>query len=394
MSINDFFCPAPWTGLYYHENTASPCHISVEKQSMTPTDYLQSDWLANIKRELKEGKVPKNCAVCWKKEQRGIKSSRQSEIRMMGNGNYGYGLGVNRQSSDFNAEDPTEIVRIELRSSNLCNYKCRMCNADSSSEWQKEVEEHPELLNFITWKFRDFTNTSEGNFDELKKLSLDNVKTVCFTGGEPLLIKQYYDFMDHMIENGYHKHVVLELFSNCSVWNPVFIDRLLQFKKARMVMSIDGVGKAAEYNRKGTVWKTQEENFFKYAKLPLWNLHYNIAISPYNLLDFANLAKFLMKIYDINPILQTRCYSVTQPYPLHWIHLNADLRTRVINEIDKSVEILHPSNFDVIKKELLAIKTHMLETRPEREDLFISFTQTLDTIRNEKFEDVYGYKLY
>jgi hypothetical protein len=85
---------------------------------------------------------------------------------------------------------------------------------------------------------------------------------------------------------------------------------------------------------------------------------------------------------------------VTLPYALHWVNLNNDLRARVTNEIDKSIEILHPSNFDVLKKELLAIKAHMLETKPEREDLFISFTKTIDNIRNEKFEDVYGYKLY
>jgi len=269
-----------------------------------------------------------------------------------------------------------------------------MCNADSSSEWQKEVEEHPILLNYTQFKFRDFTNTSEGNFDELKKLSLDNVRTVCFTGGEPLLIKQYYDFMDHMIESGANEKTMLELYSNCSVWNPLFIDRLLKFKRARFVMSIDGVDKVAEYNRKGTKWDIVRENVFKFARLPIHQLYYNVAISPYNLLDFGNLAKFLMQVYEINNGLQTRCYSVTVPYALHWVHLNQDLRDRVIKEIDQSLEILTPNNFDILKKELRAIKAHMLETQPEKPELFVNYTRILDVVRKEKFEDVYGYKLY
>jgi len=393
MDHKDFFCPAPWTGIYYHENNVGPCHASIKLQKMSPTEYLNSDWLKNIKNELKEGIIPVNCSVCYNKERRGLKSTRQTSCIGIGKDPVKF-PNDKVDPSKFLVDDPISIDRIELRASNLCNFKCRMCNADSSSEWQKEVEEHPILLNYTQFKFRDFTNTSEGNFDELKKLSLDNVRTVCFTGGEPLLIKQYYDFMDHMIESGANEKTMLELYSNCSVWNPLFIDRLLKFKRARFVMSIDGVDKVAEYNRKGTKWNIVQENIFKFAQLPIHQLYYNVAISPYNLLDFANLAKFLMRVYDVNNGLQTRCYSVTVPYALHWVHLNQDLRDRVISEIDQSLEILAPNNFDIIKKELRAIKAHMLETQPEKPELFVNYTRILDVVRNEKFEDVYGYKLY
>jgi hypothetical protein len=85
---------------------------------------------------------------------------------------------------------------------------------------------------------------------------------------------------------------------------------------------------------------------------------------------------------------------VTVPYALHWVHLNQDLRDRVIKEIDQSLEILTPNNFDILKKELRAIKAHMLETQPEKPELFVNYTRILDVVRKEKFEDVYGYKLY
>jgi hypothetical protein len=131
----------------------------------------------------------------------------------------------------------------------------------------------------------------------------------------------------------------------------------------------------------------------KFAKLPK-NILYNTAISPYNLLDFANLAKFLMEIYEVNPTLGTRCYSVTGPFALHFVNLNNDLRARVVEQIDQSLEILHPENFDVLKKELRAIKKHINDTVPERPQMFVGYTKTLDLIRDEKFEDIYNYKLY
>jgi sulfatase maturation enzyme AslB (radical SAM superfamily) len=251
MIPEDFFCPAPWTGIYYHENNIGPCHASTKLQKMSPTEYLNSDWLKNIKSELKEGKIPVNCSVCYNKERRGLKSTRQASCIGMGKDPVKF-PNDKVDPTKFLVDDPIALDRIELRVSNLCNFKCRMCNQDSSSEWQREIEEYPEIQPWTgISKSQHIANTSDYNFEELKKISLDNIRVVCFTGGEPLLIKQYYDFMDHMIETGANEKTMLELYSNCSVWNPLFIDRLLKFKRARFVMSIDGVDKVAEYNRKG-----------------------------------------------------------------------------------------------------------------------------------------------
>ena len=394
MSNESFFCPAPWMSMYYHENTASPCHVSLQKQKMSPQEYLDSDWLRQIKCDMKNGIVPDNCKICYDKESRGLKSTRQSESRDR-EGRDPLRFPNNYVDPDFfAANDETSISRLELRSSNLCNFKCRMCNSDSSSEWQKEIEKFPSLKKLTVGDlFTEYSVTSSDNFDHLKTLSLDNCRLVCFTGGEPLLIKHYYEFMDHMIEKGYNETVGLEFFTNCSVWNPLFIDRIMMFKEVRVIMSIDAYGKTAEYQRHGTDWKIVEENILKFVKLPK-RIFFNSAISAYTLLDFHNHAKFLMRLYEANPNLGTRCYSVTAPFQLHFVNLNEELRARALEEIDKSLEILTPSTFDIMKKELNAIKNHIMSTKPERPDLFVSYTKALDLVRNEKFQDVFGYKLY
>jgi sulfatase maturation enzyme AslB (radical SAM superfamily) len=269
-----------------------------------------------------------------------------------------------------------------------------MCNSDSSSEWKKEVEQFPELKKWTNnGLFTEYSVTSQDNFEQLKNIPLDKCRLVCFTGGEPLLIKHYYDFMDHMIDKGYNETVGLEFFTNCSVWNPLFIDRMMKFKTVRVVMSIDAYGKTAEYQRHGTDWATVEKNIFKFVQLPK-NIFFNSAISAYTLLDFYNHSKFLMKLYDMNNMIGTRCYSVTAPFSLHFVNLNDDLRNRALEQIDKSIEILKPNNFEILRKELNAIKNHIINTKPERPELFVSYTKVLDKVRNEKFEEVFDYKLY
>jgi len=374
---NNFYCPAPWTSIYYHKDTTiSPCHTNRSNSKyLTLSEYIESDWLKNIKSDLSQGKVPLSCSMCFQRESRNLKSTRQSFLRI-------------------NEGKEQTLNRLELRASNLCNFKCRMCDESSSSEIQKENEKYPVLKLFANThkiKFDDET----GLIDDLKWF-MDNyptVNNVCFTGGEPMLIKTYYQFMDYLIEKKLNDTIILDLYTNCSVYNPLFIDRILQFKRVMFCMSIDGVGRTAEYQRHGTKWDVVEQNILKFVSIPK-DIIYNTAISPYVLLDVSSLAKFLMILYKLNNTIRTRCYAVITPQALHFENMNKELRERAVEQIDMAVKILTPSNFDILTKELKGIKHQLLTTEPKNPKLFAQYTQALDKVRGESFEDVFGYKLY
>jgi len=368
-SVNDgFFCLAPWNSMYYHLDKASPCHI-IREVTLSPSEYLESDWLKNLKQDFIDGKVPKSCMRCKERDDLGLKSTRKATFN-----------NKHLANQEYTMDRKTEIKRLELRTTNLCNFKCRMCGPDSSSEIAGKV---------------DYAHNSI--IEELKRISINNIDMVCFTGGEPMLIKQYYEFMDLLIEKKLNDQICIELFTNCSVYNPMFMDRLLQFKNISFVMSIDGVGKTAEYIRHGTNWDIVEKNAYRFSEIisgSLKKLFFNTAISSYVLLDVSSLAKFLMKLYSINDNIQTRCYSVISPEWLHFLNLNSELRKRVINEIDTAVNILDVKNFDIFTKELKGMKAQ-LETADYRDPIgFARNTLLLDKQRNESFEDVFGYKLY
>lgn len=374
----EFFCPAPWKDLYQHGNNANPCHTNRNDFGLSPKEYLESDFLRSLKEDFMAGRVPPSCDTCYQREQLGIKSTRQSIFKKKNNeGEFVY------NKEDFSVEKKTTVSRLELRTTNLCNFKCRMCDEDSSSEIARE-----------NGKAQPIFSTNEKAINELKDILLEDLRTLCFTGGEPMLIKEYYDFLDLLVEKNLTSRIMVELFTNCSVYNPLFIDRLNKFKHVRFVMSIDGVGKTAEYQRKGTKWDIVEQNIYKFVTMPEpFEIYYNTAISSYVLLDASSLAKFLMKLYSMNDKIKTKCYSTINPKPLHFINMDSESRKRAIDQIDMAADILNVNNFAILKKEFLDIRRNLVESKPNNPNLFINYTKRLDNIRNEKFEDVFGYKL-
>jgi len=397
-----FFCPAPWSHLYYQMNSPSPCHIIRNNQlNMTVEEYHNSDWLKEIKTDMIEGRVPKACSNCKAKEDLGLKSTRGATWRY-------YNVGPEPEYENmwfynkFDVDTPSHIRRLELRFSNLCNMKCRMCDETSSSEWALEKKKHnlsPSSVNNIGG-FQDTNSThviriTEDKIDALKNVELlTHLQRVCFTGGEPLLIKEYYDYMDFLIDSGLNKQTDIELFTNCSVYNPLFVDRLNKFKHVELTMSLDGVGKTAEYIRHGMPWSTIQKNVLKFNSLPKpIKLYVNVAISGYTLLDVSSLAKFLMQLYETNPTIGIKCYTVLMPglrfqcAPIH-------LQKVMLAQMEEAIETLNVPNFDIFRNELINLRTELLTWKEIRVNTFYEFTKQYDEIRNENFEETFGLKLY
>jgi hypothetical protein len=167
----------------------------------------------------------------------------------------------------------------------------------------------------------------------------------------------------------------------------------MQFDNVRFTMSLDGVGKTAEYQRSGTDWNRVRSNVLRFNKLPK-TIEFNTAITSYVLLDISSFASFLMELYEDNKNIRSRCYTVNDPDELHFDNLNEDLKLIAIKEINKALQILTPNNFDIFTTELHNIKRRLENTNPKSPEKFVQFTKDLDILRSESFEEVFGYKLY
>ena len=269
---------------------------------------------------------------------------------------------------------------MELRISNQCNFSCRMCNTDSSSMLQKEVEKNEKLKKFFTISSDADYEISSSNFDQILE-QLKNTDRLILTGGEPMLIKKYYDVLDYLISIG-KQDIQLLIFTNCSVYNPIFINRLKQFKNLHLNLSIDAVGKTAEYVRYGTNWSVVEKNVLLFCK-EFKKVSIHSTITSYGLLDYTATAKFFQSLSDMFPSLQFKAHVATTPIPLKFENLPSEMKTQARFEINNAIQILQGSNLSKIVIELANILKRLdIIGEPEK---FLEFTETLDKVRGQSF---------
>ena len=137
---DDFYCPSPWTGGFFTHTEQKACcsHRSIKIPS--PLKYLSGDYviedpqfgsyLSEVKQGIISGNLDEHCQRCKNQEAKGIRSLRQVFVDQAKN------LGI-AEVRDPSA--PSVPQAIEVRLSNLCNFKCRMCFPMYSSLLDKEV---------------------------------------------------------------------------------------------------------------------------------------------------------------------------------------------------------------------------------------------------------------
>lgn len=374
-----YFCVAHWNGLYIKNNSTSSCCV-VAPKNMSPNEFLESDQRKSLKSDSMT-KVPEQCMGCWSNEQKGLQTVR---------------IGISGLYPDYDKStvlslDDKTVEHLELRESNLCNFSCRMCNADDSVKFDREIRDNPELQQY--YNFSTQKSMTESNWLQTLKIA-ENVKTLILTGGEPFLIKRYYELLEHLIRTERNTNISLRIFTNCSVYNKNMFDMLSKFDNMHLSMSIDAVGKVAEYQRYGTDWETVVSNINRYLEYPfMFNIH--STITAYTILDFERLVDFYLELESkTNSLLPWTARSIRHPNQLKINNLNFELRVKAIKQIDNSVEKLkNHSNCRFVMQELASLKTQLISEKKCDHTDFVKITKALDKSRNQSFEEVFGYKI-
>lgn len=380
------FCAAPWVSLFYQTDRASVCCINQDINTTSPMNFISSDTVKNLKKEFIDNKRPESCKYCWQLEDSENKSVR-TQINSM------YPLEKNL----FAEDTPTTIKYLELRISNLCNFSCRMCGPVNSNQFDREVKANNSLKRYFqtTKNIAEFDSTS---MEEIKAIS-SSLDILYLTGGEPMLIKEYYDILDYLIENQYHEKIMLQITTNGSIFNPKLMEKIIQFKSIKIVLSIDGVDKVGDYQRHGSSWETVKENFYSYLDSPKLEIVVNTVISGYTVLDIANLVNFLIETRQLKRDFYWSVWRAITPTQIDFSLLNKDLTNRALEQVNLSLTKLLSSEFNdrFFSAGIHELKSFLLELEKNNYlnfKEFVDFTQALDNSRNESFEEVFEYKIY
>lgn len=276
-------CSEPYRQIHFDSrgNLGPCCQFMGERPSFENFDeYLNSDWLKDIKQRLQNSEQIHNCDFCWKQEQQGAKSMRQ------------------KRNAYYTNKEDNGIEHIMITFGNQCNTACRICNASRSSLIEKQYKamkdtvEDPELFKLVskqhdwskskTW-YRNIINDIVDRADTIRKLEI--------TGGEPFINVHFDKLIDALLASG-KKLPGLNITTNGS-FTEEQIQKLKTFNHLHINYSIDGSGKQFyEYLRWPLSWDDTLEKINILKKYDWLTCEFAIVPHNLNILNLADSIKF------------------------------------------------------------------------------------------------------
>lgn len=258
LRSSSVFCMAPWTQLHVlPTGEVFPCCMAAEPRdaigNLRKGDSLSSSWNSPAMRQLRSRMLrdepSPSCHLCYKGESVGQGSLRTAENHRMA-----HHYGVVRQTQPDGRLYQFAVPTLDIRFSNVCNLRCRICSAKLSSAWHGDAVRlgwadpaRPAVLTA--------TDDPASLLDQVLQL-LPGVERMHFAGGEPLMSEEHFVILERLINSG-RRDVHLTYNTNLSKlrfrqWDVVEFWR--EFPRIYLQASLDGMGERGEYMRKGQRW--------------------------------------------------------------------------------------------------------------------------------------------
>lgn len=280
------FCILPFTSLTINPTgSATPCckfnrlDTEIERATLHDSSLYQlfnQSAIQKIRKQFINGEKPTECRLCWTEESAGVKSLRQ---------------GINDLYTDQEMESliQTPTIQIyDLKFTNLCNIKCRMCDSHFSSSWIPETIN----LKLIPYERIETHKTHSKqkflkNSHHLKEFnsSLERIKLISFSGGEPLLQPEHDMFMEEIIASSRKYNLRLDYNTNGTVYNDLAVQAWKYVNEVIFRISLDGTDGQFEFLRHGAKWKNVIDNIERYKK----NVGNNVVMMAYITVNIYNI---------------------------------------------------------------------------------------------------------
>jgi len=387
------FCVAPWSAIYQKPNgVVAPCCIWKGDEGLgnvneKDIEEIYTDKKAtDVKSSMLSGEKLNECQACYTQEDIGIPSLRESL-----NNHF-------LDKIDFSYDRP-QFMYWDLRLSNLCNFKCRMCGSSLSSKWyQDEVDifgQAPQDRALI-----HVNDYSKKNIYEYIDQFIEEVEEVYFAGGEPLMMDEHYMILEKLIEVGN---------TNCRIrYNTNF--SMLKFKKwdvlelwkhftkedrmnVRIFASLDAMGNVAEYARKGTDWPKIEQNIKTVLEQDFWfDLSCTVSI-----LNIFQIPQFVDRMIELGvPYYGIHLNNVlTFPEYYHLNSLPRNLKVQAQKNLYDHLETIPAAHREEFKHKYDVICNYFeldsQESRAKANTNLKSVVSQVDKYRKESFVEVYPY---
>jgi len=394
------FCSALWTSVYQSpDGMVSPCCVfktpigNVNDDSLK--DIFSSPYIKKLRKKMLDGEHISQCEWCNSiEETTGDESSRTF---------------FNKNFTDYIdwESDESKLYHWDLRLSNLCTFKCRMCSHGLSSEWYDDWKKINKGYN----EPRILKIDDKSKFYEELEQNYKYVKSIYFAGGEPFINEYHFKILQDLIDKGLSKEVALYVNTNLSTIHYKkrhILEYYKEFEKVEFGFSIDGSYKLGEYIRKGLDYKKWKENVKQFADYvkennSKKNKKYLFQFA-YGITNYENIFDFINDLIDSNLVNEYCTFNfqaIQYPEEQSIKALPVEIREKYKNNLNEFLLSIKPKiNYDVfynLKHQLNLIELHSKnEIFDERLlKLFYKKQKSLDEIRGENiFEIISDYRIY
>lgn len=386
------FCLIPWIHLHVMpDSSVIPCCISPyddlygNGSNQTLKEIWNSEKYRNLRKNMLNEVQSPGCQRCYVVENSGFESMRQSINKRFES--YLPKVLETKEDGTFKSEGP-DLQYIDIRFSNLCNFKCRGCGPSLSSSW---YEDHQLLFNYVSkeQKVKSVSIQSPAFWEELKE-AIPHSEEIYFGGGEPLITKEHFEVLK-LLEKMERFDVRLSYNTNLATLNygqHNLAEIWSKFKFVKVGISIDDMGARAEYFRHGTKWKLIEENIQKLiTNHPTVIRYVNCTVNIMNVLYLPELFDKLISSKVIDPY-NFNINLLLDPYEYSIQVLPAHLKTKVKEKLSTFSDELARRGIEFLKasrdfENIISFleekdQSHLL-------GLFKQNTLKLDELRKESF---------
>ena len=360
------YCPLPFKHVFAEPKGTKPCCSYTNVFPGSIQDWLTSNELKQLQDDMLNDRYNDGCIACLHGDAVDKVSTRQTAFEDYGNTIY----------------NKTEIDFIDLRSSNICNFKCRSCEPSYSSRIQAEVRRDPSLEKFYSiGKILPQDDNYEWILDNLSQL-----KRIMFTGGEPTQIPRVRDILLEIQRQ--QLDIKIQIISNASFTDDFWFDITKSMPNINWALSIDACGTEAEIIRDGTNWSlvaNNVERLFSVAN----SINIGTVITNLNILHLRELFIFtnhMKKYHAKKDNGSTHLISICN-FPKHFSPYNwpESIRPYVIEQLEQALTVAEQDSQKQTLERLIQNVNTALFNLTDWEN-FLTHNRLLDTIRNQNFE--------
>ncbi len=367
--------------------------------------FLNSVEQKQSRLDLIQGKQHIDCQSCWNIEQAGMASPRHGPNQFwdhLRNRNFvdstikfSEDKLLNRLSEVSDITDPIlssyKPYMVEINLGSTCDMKCMYCSHHYSTQWAAERIKYKEInQDQYDIEFPKAPPSFDKNFWEwFNTVGRMNVSRLGIIGGEPLIMPEYYVFVDKLIEsvseiqhlrkNKITLWIVTNLNTPANYLEKFFkyLPKLTEVFNVEILVSMESVGARAEYIRNGVNWERFTLNLSKLLSKKELVFEFGFILSL-NILNITSLKDFIM--------------FTEQLY--HTYGRPAALKQNIISFPDWQTPMLLTPDFADYLDECIAYMKIKAPDMPKvadklaRWDSYIIFLQNLsDSIRNNKTDN-------